>query len=311
MLRHKRLQVVFIVVAVVTLSAALVWFLLKPASPVDAPVVKGPQSSGRLRPGVVYKPTALPLRHAERPDLSALSLKVSTKGDEEEDEDVEDEDLTDVADDEEEIVLPEPISPDDPALATMANERKFSELVWSLVENPPDDLAAQTAEWLVSDAPENRALAGVVLFLTDTLSDEVLDRVADDADPLVPLTVFDWVRDFGSDEEILNLRNGLEARELSPEYLLEVAKASASTIGGGRSALDLWLAKYAGEAVPVDSLASLVTASDVSYDVRAQAFYKLLEPETKMEAVKALDSFTGGLSGENGLLLSQLAEKWN
>ena len=324
----KRIQssrgfVVRLLLVVVALVCGLVlfWGRSSSAEGEGSPPLS-PAGAGRPRPGSVYKPKSQPLRHVPRPDLDALkaSLRQPDAADEDDEEDAEadaDDAEVDVDEGEEEddegegAFSPVPIPPDDPALATMDNEGKFSELVWSLIESPPEDFEEQREKWIVSDNPADRALAGVLDFLSDALEDDVLARIASDQDPLVPLTVFDWVRDFGIDENILAFREALAARGLSSEYLLKVASESASSIGGGRSALDLWLAGFAGDSVPVDSLATLVTAPGVSYDVRAQAFFKLLEPKTREAALNSLHTFAAGLGDASGVLLPQTAVKWS
>ena len=292
-------------------------------------VQQSPSSQGRQRPGAVYKPTVMPLRHAPRPYLAVLASAPrqttcnaeDDAGDDESEEDstddedgaemVEDgEDGNEEENDEDEAPLEEPIPDDDPALATMGNESEFAELAWSIVESPSDDVEKQISSRLESENPADRALAGVLAFLTDTLVGNMLDHVVADADPMVPLIVLDWVRDFGTDETILDMRDAMASIGLSQDYLLEVAKSSASTIGGGRSALALWLEGFAGKPVPVKSMADIIASPGVSYDVRAQAFFKLLEPETREEAMKSLDKFTGGLTDDTGVLLSQTAQKW-
>ena len=324
-IQSSRGFIVRLLLVAVVLVCGLVWFWGRSSTfeTDDIPPVP-PTGLTRHRPGSVYKPKTQPLRRVPRPDLEALKASLrqpdaddddkNDGNDVESDTDMEDEGEEDSGEDEEEegeeVAPPVPIPPDDPALATMDNEGKFSELVWSLIESPPADFEEQREKWLVSENPADRALAGVLDFLSDSLEDDALARIASDDDPLVPLTVLDWVRDFGTDETILAFREALAARGLSSEYLLKVASESASSIGGGRSALDLWLAGFAGEAVPVDSLATLVTSPGVSYDVRAQAFFKLLEPETREAALKSLGAFQGGLAEKDGVLLPQAALKW-
>ncbi len=322
-----RRKTAFLALLLALVACGLAWWFChkSPDAQTDSPPTSSSEQV-RHRPGSVYKPKSQPLRHVPRPDLDALraSLRQPTADDEDDDTEVEtdDDDGEDGGDgaegeegeeDEEEgeeVVPPEPIPPDDPALATMENESKFSELVWSLVETPPEDLEGQREKWLVSENPADRALAGVLSFLSDSLEGDSLARIASDEDPLVPLTVFDWVRDFGTDETILAFREALAMRGLSSDYLLKVASESVSSIGGGRSALDLWLAGFANETIPVESLASIVTAPGASYDVRAQAFFKLLEPETRDAALKALDTFAAGLGDVSGVLLPQTSGKW-
>ncbi len=308
-----------LVVAALVCGLVLFWGRSSSAEGEDSPPLS-PAGAGRPRPGSVYKPKSQPLRHVPRPDLDALKASLRQPAADEEDEGgaKSDADVAEVeiengeagAEDGEDVSPPVPIPSDDPALATMDNEGKFSELVWSLIESPPEDFEEQREKWSISDNPADRALAGVLDFLSDALEDDALARIASDQDPLVPLTVFDWVRDFGIDESILAFREALAARGLSSEYLLKVASESASTIGGGRSALDLWLAGFAGDSVPIESLATLVTAPGVSYDVRAQAFFKLLEPETREAALTSLGAFQGGLAEKDGVLLPQAASKW-
>ncbi len=320
---YRRLLVVVVLVLSVFAICMVTCFKRPDRNAADVPRRVNAMTA-RQRPGVVYKPTSLPLRHSPRPDLAALA-SLSRRADNGAEDNGDNDDLEDDSvggeddganpedgdeDEGEEVLPPEPIPPDDPALASMGNERDFASLAWSIVESQPEIIRDVIASRFESKEPADRALAGVLAFLTDTLEGDVLDLVSTDSDPMVPLTVLDWVRDFGTDENILALREAIASRGLSQDYLLEVAKTSASTIGGGRSALDMWLAGFSGDTVPADALAAIVTSPGVSYDVRAQAFFKLLEPETRTEAMKALDTFAGELTDASGVLLPQTAEKW-
>ena len=264
------------------------------------PVPQAASPRMRRRPGVVYKPTTMPLRKAPRPDF-----RVDRGGEVEETEEEETE--VEVEEDQ----AREQIPPDDPVLATMTDESEFSEIAWSMVESSSEDLEGDVSVLIESEESVDRALAGVLIFLQDALEGDLLDRVASDPDPIVALAVFDWVRDFGTEETISAMRDAIASRGLSRDYLLDVTRSSASTIGGGRSALDLWLSSFAGGRIPADVVASLVTDPLASYDVRAQAFFKLLEPETRATAMKSLEAFTSMQNDSSGVLAVKTAEKWN
>ena len=264
----------------------------------------------RVRPGTVYKPKAEPLRHAPRPVLpvkpAAASIPVETGalvsggGDNDDDDEIEEG---------EEIPPPPDIPPNDPALLAFAPELEFSALAWAALESSDDELLVEGARLLDSASPDERALGGVMLFFANGLEGNALESIVADEDPLVPLTVCDWIRDFGSEKEIEDFKTALKSRDMPSEELFAVASESAGLPGGGRSALDLWLEEFAGEDVPVENLAALVAAQNASYDVREQALFKLLEPETKAVGLEALEAFAKGLGSDAGVLEPFVAEK--
>ena len=198
---------------------------------------------------------------------------------------------------------------DDPGLVALEPERSFAEEVWDSLSAPSEELFAEGARRLASGDPEYRAFGGVLLFFGGALEGEVLEAVVSDPDPLVPLTVLDWVRDFGAEEQIAAFREAFAGRGMAPEAVLAFAAESAGLAGGGRSALDLFLAGAAGDDVPADALARLVASPDASYDVREQALFKLLEPATRPAGEAALRAFADGLAPDDGALLPFAARK--
>jgi len=139
------------------------------------------------------------------------------------------------------------------------------------------------------------------------MDDKDLAAVANDGELLVPLTVFDWVRDFGSADEIAAFHAALDERVLSTEELAEYLSGSASLPGGGRSALDLYLPRFDEETV-AEALSEVVSAPGVAPDALEQAVFKLLEPEHRVFALDVLQA-AAATAGEGGLLAENIC-KW-
>lgn len=305
----RRNRLVVLALAAALLAAASVALLARRGAEAPAPPPP-PPGTARTRPTEAYRPKAEPLRRAPRPALPAAVPKVPEAAD--------DGDWTEDGIGLEAAVPPPVLRDDDPALAALEPERTFSESVWSSMSLPPEDLIAEGARHLASDDPDARAFGGVLLFFGGVLEDEVLGAVASDPNPLVPLTVFDWVRDFGTDEQAAAFREAFATRGMAADELLAFAEGSAGLPGGGRSALDLFLAGFAEDDVPVAALARLVASPGASYDVREQALFKLLEPATRPAGEAALQAFADGLSPADGALapfvagkLADLAEVFN
>lgn len=308
-----RIRPAWVCVAALAVATGLACWLCGRQPPGRGEEAGRDSNSPRRRPAASYQPKNLPLWHAARPDSGVLPAKSPRPGTRMQEirspvsdsEEPEEEDEREV-----DVFPPDPVPPDDPGLASIGDETRFAGLVWSIVESPPDDLAGQALALLDSGSSTSRILAGILLFLENALDDELAGRIASDTDPLVPLALLDWVRDFGTDGEIASLKDAIAACPIPPDVLFEIAATSAGRIGGGRSALDLWLAGFADGSPPSGALAALVTAPGSSYDVRAQAFFKLLEPGTSGKALEALADFAAGLDGGSGVLLPQTAEKW-
>lgn len=267
------------------------------------------------RPGSVYRPKAEPILRAERP---ALPVPTEPGGDADDADDAEnggedgnggDADGEEPASGTGEAAGPPELRDGDPGLAALEPERLFSETVWETLSAPPEELVPEASRLLASGEPEERALGGVLLFFGQMLEGELLGSVASDPDPLVPLTVFDWIRDFGTDDQAAVFRKAFAGRGTAPEELLACAEESGGLAGGGRSALDLFLAGFGEDEVPVEALARIVASPRASYDVREQALFKLLEPETRPAGEDALRAFADSLQPEDGDLLPFAAEK--
>lgn len=258
-----------------------------------------------MRPSAAYAPKALPLRHVERPDLAARARTADGDAESPAEEAEPDGDEGDSGTPH----IPVPISPDDPDLLAMGPERRFSSRVWTELQAESDTaLAERGAALLDSDSPEDRALGAALLFFADALDEAALARILGDDDLAVPLTLYDWIRDFGSEEASASFRDELRSLDLSEEALRKIAAESSGTFGGGRAALDLWLDLFAGgDALPADALASIVSSPNASYDVRSQGLLKLLEPETKAFALDAMAGLTS--SGGDSDLSAQFLEK--
>ncbi len=273
-----------------------------------------------LRPAMAYAPKATPLRPAARPDLGAIPAVPARRSLREDVSQADDTDAGEPAggaevdrehgegadggegDESDGAVFPPPLRDDDPVLAGLARETAFLQSAWDAVSSCPDAAAAfaESADLLRSDSPEDRALGGILAYFAGGLEGELLGYVLADSDPVVPLTVGDWIRDHGTEEEAARFRDALRASGVAPETLREFAAESAGLPGGGRTALDAFLA-MCGEDVPVADLLSLVASPNASYDVREQALFKLLEPETRTSGEEALSALAAG-AGDNGVL---------
>ncbi len=291
----RKWPVMAICLAVLAVAA---FFSLRPRDRDDLVAAGRPH----VRPASVYKPTSRPHRKAIRPALPPRVAEKAVPADA---------DAAEPAADGEAAALDDPpIADGDPALATMAAERDFSALVWASLEESDEVLAMVGFSYLESEEPAKRALGGVMLFFADAFDDDSLGKIVNDEDLSVPLTVFDWVRDFGEGDDADQFRDAMRTRDTSASALFDFAATSASTFGGGRSALDLWLSCFDEEnPVPAGDLAKLVSAPEVSYDVREQALFKLLEPETRSAGLAALETFASAIPEDSQDLRGQIARK--
>ena len=176
----------------------------------------------------------------------------------------------------------------DPFYATLRNTLKFSARVRTALEAPQAKWAAEGRRLLASKVAEDRALGGVLLLYAEKLDEETIHALVNDRELFVPLTVFDWVRDFGTDEEIENFSHGVGTREVSTEALAGFLANSAKYPGGGRSALELFLSRHDEETV-FDGTMKFLSSPDVSYDVFEQAALKIFEPENRESALSFVD----------------------
>lgn len=297
-------RVAWAVAAAAVAAAVFVLFCLRRAA---TGADDAPSAKPLARPSEVYTPKAEPLLHAEKPVLPvATGKRLATGGDEAEDvqplggDDSEDDD----------VFLSAPVPDDDPELLAMSAEKDFSAKVWGKLQTEdPAEVLRQGAALLASSVPEDRAMGGVLLFLSDALDDDTLDAILADGDISVPLTLLDWIRDFGTEDGASAVAERLLSMGVSRDDLHAYARESRGTSGGGRSALDLWLRGYAEDGSDGEALAALVISDNASYDVRAQGLFKLLEPETKMLGDETLAAISAGATDGESILLEQFADK--
>ena len=204
---------------------------------------------------------------------------------------------------------PSRLPPQDPTLRSFGPQLRFAARVRDLRSLPADAQAAEGRRLLASASPEERALGGTILFFAGKLDGDSLAAVAADESPAVPLTVFDWVRDFGADGEIAAFAEALSSRELSDEDLRGYIAGSAAQPGGGRSALDILLARHDEETVE-EAILPVVSAPGASYDVREQALFKLLEPENKGSGMEALQELAAALPAGDPSVFASAVAKW-
>ena len=202
---------------------------------------------------------------------------------------------------------PAPVRDDDPLLAALQPQMRFNERVRQASQLPASRQIADARRYLESDSPEDRALGGVLLFLNGQLANRDLAAIVGDGQLFVPLTVFDWVRDFGADDEIASYADALGERDISEEELAAFLADSASLPGGGRSALDLYLPRLDEEFL-AEALSEVVSSPGVSPDVLEQAVFKLVEPENRVFALDVLQA-AAARAGEESLLVDNLC-KW-
>lgn len=195
----------------------------------------------------------------------------------------------------------------DPLLAALSAQMRFNDRVRTMGLASPSQQLAEARRLLASGDAEDRALGGVLLFLNGQLSGRDLRAVVEDGKLAVPLTVADWVRDFGSDEEIAAYAAALSEREISTDELVAFLEKSASAPGGGRSALDLLLPRFDEDNL-AEGLAEIISAPGVSPDAVEQAVFKLLEPENRIFALDVLQA-TAARAKEGDLLAESLG-KW-
>lgn len=298
-----------IAIVVACLLLILIGFIIW-ACPGEQPQ-KSTDVKKRSRPGSVYAPSATPVQLAERPDLSALKKSQTEEtNDEENEEELEQLDISEEEYIEEPIEVIPPIPDNDPALLAMAPEVEFSSTVWSTLELADTDIIEEGTLFLGSEKAFERAYGAVLLYEAGVLDEEILDSVMADSDAIVPLALYDWVRDFGTDEDIERISDAISTCEFTKDELYSYINDSASSFGGGRSALDLWLSSFDVGEIPVDQLANIVTSPSASYDVKSQALFKLLEPETKKTGVESIEKMSSSLKSDSGELLHQTVDKW-
>ncbi len=155
---------------------------------------------------------------------------------------------------------------------------------------------------------EDRALGGILLFLNGEFDWDASAAVAKDENLIVPLAVFDWIRDLGTEEEATAFSSALKARDIPDDELVAWLETSASLFAGGRSALDLLLGHHDEETV-ADALEPVILAPGVAYDVREEALFKLLEPENKSTGLELLEKLASEQKDANTLWAQSLA-KW-
>lgn len=200
-------------------------------------------------------------------------------------------------------------TPSDATLASMSPLMRFSARVWEARGLSPEMQIREARKMLKSKSAEERALGAVLLFFNQALDGDAERAIAKDASLAVPLTLLDWMKDFGDDEDGVTLKALLGERDISDAELVDYLKGSASAVGGGRSALDLIVPRHDEETVG-DVLGPVVASKDAAYDVREQALFKLLEPETKAEGLEVLDKLLAEAgNGEDSLWVQSLA-KW-
>lgn len=195
----------------------------------------------------------------------------------------------------------------DPLLAALAAETAFRARVRAARMASPSRQVAEGRRLLASGDAEDRALGGILLFLNRALAPRDLHAIVEDKQLSVPLAVADWVRDFGSGDEIAAYGEALAERDISTGELVAFLAESASAPGGGRSALDLLLPRFGGEELAA-GLAEIVAAPGVAPDALEQAVFKLLEPENRVFALDVLQA-AAARAGEGDLLAENLC-KW-
>ena len=174
-----------------------------------------------------------------------------------------------------------------PALSPLA---QFSRMVEQLQNNTLISLEEYGRPMLSSTNPTLRALGGVLLSKANALDEAALRQLVADEDLAVPFLVMEWIRDYGSAEQIAAFAEALAAREIPADQLADAISDGNFAVGGGRVALDRLVAELPPEDRP-DALLQIAEEPELAYDVRMRSLLVLgesAEADSYREALNEL-----------------------
>ena len=160
-----------------------------------------------------------------------------------------------------------------PALSPLA---QFSRMVVQLQNNTLISLAEYGRPMLSSTNPTLRALGGVLLSKANALDEAALRQIVADEDLAVPFLVMEWIRDYGSAEQIAAFAEAWTARAVPADQLADALLEGHFAVGGGRAALDQLVAELPPEDRE-DALRQIAAEPELAYDVRMRSLLVLGE----------------------------------
>ncbi len=170
-----------------------------------------------------------------------------------------------------------------PALSPLA---QFSRTVEQLQNNTLLSLETYGRPMLTSTNPTLRALGGVLLSKANALDDAALRQLVADEDLAVPFLVMEWIRDYGTAEQLAAFAEALAARDVPADQLADAILEDRFLVGGGRVALDVLATELPPEDRQ-DALLEIAEEPDLAYDVRMRSLL-LLGESTDSEAYRAV-----------------------
>ena len=190
-----------------------------------------------------------------------------------------------------------------PALSPLA---QFSRTVEQLQNNTLISLEEYGRPMLTSTNPTLRALGGVLLSKANALDEAALRQLVADEDLAVPFLVMEWIRDYGSAEQIAAFAEALAARDLPADQLADALLEGHFVVGGGRAALDQLAAMLPPEDRE-DALRQIAEESELAYDVRMRSLLVLGESAAADSYRETLDDLRNSAAEEDEIWREALA----
>lgn len=190
-----------------------------------------------------------------------------------------------------------------PALSPLA---QFSRMVEQLQNNTLISLEEYGRPMLSSTNPTLRALGGVLLSKANALDETALRQLVADEDLAVPFLVMEWIRDYGSAEQIAAFAEALAARDVPADQLADALSEGHFAVGGGRVALD----HLAAELPPEDrwdALLQIAEEPELTYDVRMRSLMVLGESAEADSYREALGELRNSAADEDEIWMEALA----
>ena len=190
-----------------------------------------------------------------------------------------------------------------PALSPLA---QFSRMVEQLQNNTLVSLEEYGRPMLLSTNPTLRALGGVLLSKANALDEAALRQLVADEDLAVPFLVMEWIRDYGSAEQIAAFAEALAAREIPADQLADAISDGHFAVGGGRAALDRLVVELPPEDRE-DALLQIAEEPELAYDVRMRSLLVLGESADAESYRAALDNLRNSAAEEETAWTEALA----
>ena len=190
-----------------------------------------------------------------------------------------------------------------PALSPLA---QFSRMVEQLQNNTLISLEEYGRPMLSSTNPTLRALGGVLLSKANALDEAALRQLVADEALAVPFLVMEWIRDYGSAEQIAAFAEALAAREIPADQLADARAEGDFAVGGGRVALDRLMAELPPEDRE-DAFRQIAEEPELAYDVRMRSLLVLGESAEAESYREALNELRNSAAEEDEIWKEALA----